>query len=120
MKVVINKKSGGFELSAEAFELYLNKKGIEFEKVSHPVPLIEYYYYKKGHLYSNEHILSQYNLLNDNRADKDLIAVVEELGEKANTCFSKLKIVEIPDGISYRIEERYGMEVVSETHRTWE
>lgn len=55
----------------------------------------------------------------DDRTDKDLVAVVEELKEKANSRFSKLKIIEIPDGIDWEIEEYDGQEWVSEKHRSW-
>ena len=49
-----------------------------------------------------------------------LIQVVEELGsEKASGRFSKLKIVEIPTGIDWEIEEYDGMETVGEKHRSW-
>ena len=39
--------------------------------------------------------------------------------EDAWGCCSRLKVVEIPDGIEWQIEEYDGKEWVAETHRTW-
>lgn len=57
----------------------------------------------------------------EDRSDPDLIAVIEELGEeRASGALAELKIVEIPDGVEYEIEEYDGIEWVSEVHRRWE
>lgn len=53
------------------------------------------------------------------RDDKDLIAVVEKLGDKANGCCAKLGLVNIPDGVEFTIEEYDGLEHVAEKHRAW-
>ena len=53
------------------------------------------------------------------RHDVDLVHVVEEMGADAYDRFSSLKVVEIPDGIEYVIEDYDGMEHVAEAHRTW-
>ena len=82
-KVVYNACYGGFGLSSEAIELYAQK--------------------------TNEKSFSHYDL---QRADPILIEVVEELGEKANTRFSDLQIVDIPVGELYRIDEYDGLETV--------
>ena len=55
----------------------------------------------------------------ENRADPILIQVIEELGKKANGTFAKLKVVKIPDGIEYEIDEYDGIESIHETHRSW-
>ena len=39
----------------------------------------------------------------EKRTDKNLIAVVEELGGKSSTYLSSLEVVEIPDGLSWEI-----------------
>lgn len=55
----------------------------------------------------------------DDRSNPLLIQVIEELGDNANSRFSELKIVEIPDGTEYEIEEYDGNEWVAEKHQTW-
>jgi hypothetical protein len=54
------------------------------------------------------------------RADPKLIQVVEELGDDASGQYSKLRIVEIPDGTDYEISEYDGMERVEEKHQSWD
>lgn len=80
-KVVINSEYGGFNLSEEAWE--------ELSKL-------------KGSL-EEDFILS--------RHDKDLVSVVEKLGERANGCCAELEIVEI-DSDKYYIEEYDGKETI--------
>lgn len=56
----------------------------------------------------------------EDRADPLLVAVVEELGsDQASGCYAKLRVIEIPDGVEWEIEEYDGMEWVAEKHRTW-
>jgi len=54
------------------------------------------------------------------RDDINLIRTVEDLGEKAASYLSRLKIVEIPDNIFWSIKEYDGKEWVAEKHLTWE
>jgi hypothetical protein len=120
MKVIINTDFGGFGLSQEAFEMLLKRKGIEYEVVQSKS--FDYYVreslYRKGHAGDDNYYLSDYDFY-DNRADEDLVAVVEELGEAANGHAANLKVVEIPDGIEWYIHEYDGREHVAERHRTW-
>lgn len=53
------------------------------------------------------------------RDDSDLIAVIEELGDKASGQHANLRVVEIPADVEWRIEEYDGMEHVAEAHQTW-
>jgi hypothetical protein len=53
------------------------------------------------------------------RADPDLVQVVEELGEAANGFGAELDVVEVPDGVDWEIAEYDGMEHIAEKHRTW-
>lgn len=53
------------------------------------------------------------------RDDADLIAVVGLLGQAANGACAQLRIVEIPDGVNWQIEEYDGNEHVAEAHSTW-
>lgn len=96
-KVVINTCHGGFSLSEYACEAYATAKGIERKD------------------------FSMYELERD---DPYLVAVVEQLGNKANfavanASYSKLKVVEIPADVKYTIEEYDGVEHIAEVHRTW-
>ena len=56
---------------------------------------------------------------NESRCDKDLIAIIELLGEKANTHFSDLQIKEIPDGARFEITNDEGVEDVVRPRPTW-
>lgn len=53
------------------------------------------------------------------RTHPDVVAIVEELGERASGDCAKLAIVEIPDGVEWEIDEYDGMEHIAEAHRTW-
>lgn len=55
-----------------------------------------------------------------NRDNPLLVKVVETLGEEANTEYSSLKVVEIPDGVDYYIDDYDGMETIEECHRSWD
>lgn len=48
-----------------------------------------------------------------------LAQVIEMLGSLANTDYSRLRVVEIPDGIEFDIYEVDGMESIHERHRIW-
>lgn len=121
MKIAINKCFGGFGISDEAFELLLTKKGIEFERVeSEYHSLVGYDYYELGHAKDEDKYISKFNFTRPElRADPDLIDVIEELGEKSNTSYSEIKIIDIPDDVEWEIHEYDGSEYVAEKHRTW-
>lgn len=53
------------------------------------------------------------------RDDRDLVAVVEELGEAASSKLANLVIVEVPTDAQWHIAEYDGYEHVAEDHRTW-
>lgn len=119
MKVVINRCFGGFGLSEKAFELLLKRKGIEFEKKNERYSkLVGASYYEKGFVGDMNHYLSPHDFYRD-RADEDLIAVVEELGAEAETRYSELAIIEVPDDVEWEIDEYDGREHIAEKHRTW-
>ena len=114
MKVVINSGYGFFGLSDEAHTLYAKLKGYNLIKA-------ECFGYQT--FFKNE--VKDENLVDDwifDRSDPDLVKVVETLGEKSGhgkRC--KLKVVEIPDGIKWYIDNREqgGGEFIAEEHRTW-
>jgi len=117
MKVVINTCFGGFGLSDPAFEEFLTRKGIAWEKQEDKYGF-GMHHYAAGHVGDTDHYLSSFEMLND-RADADLVAVVEQFGKEADTKHSELKIVEIPDDVEWFIVEYDGLEHVAEAHRTW-
>lgn len=53
------------------------------------------------------------------RHDPRVIQVIEEMGAKANGACAELRVVEIPDGTDYEIDEYDGNEHIAEKHRTW-
>ena len=112
MKVVINRKFGGFGLSQEALielqkrltpdsEIAINEE-VWPDNPEAPSKLFELW----------DHEVST-------RSNPQLIEVVEELGSRANGSYAALKIVEIPDDVDVVIEEYDGDEWISEVHRTW-
>lgn len=102
MKIVINACYGGFGLSREATDMYCKAKGIDPGKWNKT--------------------WSFYEGFSDHGLDRDdplLVEIVEKLGEKANGECAELKIVNVPDGVDWQIEEYDGYEHVAEKHRTW-
>ena len=139
-KVVINTCFGGFSLSTEAEREYLRRQGKEaFFYTNERGPrggvsfdafvratedsLITYTFTEdKGDRFTKEEWVDDagYIYLRDlERDDPDLVSVVEELGERANGSHAALKIVEVPDGVEWAIEEYDGREWIAEKHRTW-
>jgi len=55
----------------------------------------------------------------NNRNHPILLKVVKELGKKSWGRCAELKIVEIPNGIEYEIDNYDGVETVHEKHRSW-
>ena len=99
MKIVINKCFGGFGLCKEVMD-FLDIEDIIF--------------------CTN----SSFDITSDNseawRADARLIAAIEAVGvEKAGSYYAELKIVEIPEGVDWRIDQYDGMEHIYEVHRCW-
>jgi hypothetical protein len=93
-KIAINTDFGGFGLSNQALELY---------KVLMEIPLT-----------------TNLDYWEIDRDDPVLVQIIEQLGDSAGDSYSSLKIVEIPDGVKWRISEYDGVEWVAEKHRTWQ
>jgi hypothetical protein len=134
MKIVINDCYGGFGLSMEAMQLLYKKKGLSLFMYSglgkNLKPFTEGDSDLSRHYTNRE--LTEAEMVSGNipngvyvsdrdieRNDPDLIAVIEELGDKASDRYGDLKIVEIPDDVDWEIEEYDGSEWVAENHRTW-
>lgn len=120
MKVAINRCFGGFSISNSAFEKLMERKDIAYEKVPAKYAFRgdDYDYYAKGYAGDDEHYLSEYDMTSE-RADVDLIAVIEEMGKDAWGWAAEIAIVDIPDDVKYHIHEYDGLEHVAEDHRTW-
>jgi len=137
-KVVINRCYGGFGLSPRAI-----KKLIEIESpIIDKTPIKKYdntwfskfdndeivslgkYKYIRfitSFLFDEKYVYTLYSIseFEKLREHPDLIKVIEELGEKANSESSELRIVEIPDGVDYEIDDYDGIESIHEKHRVW-
>lgn len=109
MKVVINRCYGGFGLSHEAIMRYAELKGFENFR------------FEEGGTFSNYYFIGEegFYISDIERTDPILIQVVEELGNDANTKHSDLRIVKIPDDISWEISDYDGIEKIQENHRSW-
>ena len=140
MKIVINACFGGFELSYPAMMRYAEIKGFPLfpflDSITKSV-------YKEQAIIGNPKIIHHYSKLpleglpsnvegdpqlpfgvyfsptDIPRGDPTLIQVIQELGKVANGRYANLKIVDIPNGIEWEIEEYDGSEHVAEKHETW-
>lgn len=93
MKVVVNRCFGGFSLSEAAY----GELGIPWDGGS----------FGMGFAFKND------------RTNPKLIEVVEKLGDAASGNCARLRVVEIPDGIDWEIDDYDGSETVREKHRSW-
>lgn len=109
MKIVLNKCFGGFAISKEAAE-FMAKNGCERAKK-------ELEHSKKGNWYGYGYVAGMDGSYD--RTSEHLILAVETLKEKANGSSASLRVIEIPDGIDYYINEYDGVESVHERHRSW-
>lgn len=117
MKIVINSNYGGFSISKEAAE-YMANLGCPIAKAE----LDEYNNSpEKGRAWFGYGfvVVDGTDIAGYDRTSPYLIEAIEKLGEKANGEYASLKIIEIPDGINYYIDEYGGMESVHEQHRSW-
>ncbi|EJB6345867.1 hypothetical protein MST45_000778 [Listeria monocytogenes] len=138
MKIVLNKCFGGFELSHVAYLYLCELKGIDVHAYLVDNKDDTFHFKKIDKSYKNSNALERVwclkkelpkmelsvqvnwdflehidlDLDGANRADPDLIKTVEIFGEAANPFYSKLTIVEIPDGNDFIIHENDGFESV--------
>jgi hypothetical protein len=136
MKIVMNTCYGGFNLSMEALRLYFQRKGKEMWLQLHSSGFVtisrvpweksvavtwsaEEKEEKKEEYdrVREEETFQQYSI---ERNDSALVHIVETLGpDNASGPFCRLKVVEIPDGVEWIINDDDGKEWVAEKHRTW-
>lgn len=139
MKIVLNKCFGGFVLSPKAMMEILKRKGLtvypyeakisqDFTKTEWTryrghkldgLPVMMYYFEKDPgkdqFVASYKDADKKYHMISvdfddEQRADKDLVAVIEELGKEANGAFADLEVFEIPDGVEFEISDYDGAE----------
>ena len=139
MKIVINACFGGFGLSDAAVKRYADLKGIPLWAERSPkYPSFTHYYIvppeSRTPKASNWRALSLTDRIAYNAAraaetidppeiprdDATLVQVVEELGDRSHGALARLKVVEIPDGVDWVIEDYDGDETIAEKHRTWD
>ena len=142
MKVVINSCYGGFGLSKEACQRYWELKGqqvwieddTKFKSMGlftvWLLPPEERLTSKEGEdfymmsmeerkEYNQKYSEQTWYYRDIERHDPLLVQVVEELGDASGGRCADLRVVEIPDGVDYIVEEYDGMEHIAEAHRTW-
>lgn len=140
MEVIINRCFGGYGLSHDAVMEYAKQKGMElfayvndmngwnFNSKDKYLPftgganaICIHYCTKKLKDEFDKETLNKYYFSPDSieRTDPILIKIVRKMGKKANGYCADLKIVKIPDGTDYEIEEYDGNEHIAEKHRTW-
>ena len=120
-RIVINVCYGGFGLSDAAYE----------KMAEYGVPVLAYergtdhghviYDRRLSEDQANNLFMGRYwdDWIAESRTHPTLLRVVEEIGETANGHCAELKIVEIPSGIEWEIDEYDGNETIREVHRTW-
>lgn len=138
MKIVINSCYGGFSLSPQAMLEFYKRKGRECHFFTQPNFRGKYIPVdpdsKTG---ISQMMLSAFDVTNpdvdeddfwkkhyldsipEDRTDSDLIAVVEQLGDDASGSCAQLKVIEIPDGTNWEIDEYDGVESIHEVHSSW-
>lgn len=137
MKIIINRRYGGFGLSEAAYE----------KLIEYGVPVVKYVAPERDPetgLFPPENrgkVIFDRDLeepttvgvamreldgrywtdwARRERTDPLVVRVVEELGsEAASGRFAELKVVEVPDGVDWEIDDYDGMETVRERSASW-
>lgn len=119
-KVVINDCYGGFSLSDAAFEWLIANRGWNVRDMNDgTVPdTITTVCRDAEDPLGGKYWSSWYDSTGF-RVHPDVIAVVEELGDRANGMCARLKIVEIPDDVEFEVCDYDGHEWIAENHRIW-
>ncbi len=141
MKVAYNRCYGGFSLSPVALTEFAKRKGINLTWYNRTVFSYDTPEYVRingipksgsinycpltkdcGEIINkiDNDVYYCFDRHEDNlRADIDLIAVIEELGDKANGPYAEIAIEEIPDDAEFEIEEYDGSESVVPPRQSW-
>jgi hypothetical protein len=129
MKLVINKCFGGFGVSIAAMKEMIGKcphvianDPIKWygSKEKWEAAIADPNNIHRDYMYFDDR---NWVVTDDHRSDaRDcpvLVATVERMGAAASSSLAKLRVVEIPDGIEYDVDEYDGIEHVAEKHQTW-
>lgn len=101
MKIAVNKCFGVFGVSEAVF----SELGMEWDGY--------------GYLENKDFGIESNNWL-EYRSHPKLIAAIEKVGEEAASGqLAKVRIVDIPTGVEWEIDEYDGVETVHEKHRSW-
>jgi len=137
MKLVINRCYGGFGLSQKAVLLFAERKGFPlYPETKGPLNLTTYWKVpaeqrikdydnwcqmsiEERKAYNATYSEQTLNAREIPRDDSDLVFVVETLGDAASGDWAQLRVVEIPDGVDWEVNEYDGRETVEEKHRVW-
>ena len=116
MKIVINNQYGGFSVSREAL--------LRLRDLGEKTALSETDYGEMFEDGSGPRKPFGQNSEGDfcrsiPRDSPELVQVVEKLGKDANGEYAHLKVVEIPDGVDWYIDEYDGIETIHEQHKSW-
>jgi hypothetical protein len=114
-RIVINRAHGGFSLSNEAVVMYLELSGIAYTREPQQDRDSQTRYGDKI-MVDGKPFIDRYDIPRD---DPALVAVVRRLGSEANGEYATLKVVEVPAGVDWYIDDYDGKEWVAEQHRTW-
>jgi len=132
MKLVVNRRFGGFGLSQKAYKQLIElgfPEGPYIKEERDPETGLfvrnaweEKIIYNTGEVdffYDSEKYWATWFRSYENRNDPLLIQVVEKLGKEANGRCAELAVIEIPDDIEWGIEDYDGIETVHEAHESW-
>lgn len=122
MEVVINVCFGGFNLSDEAIEECI-KRGMtvtKYKEGRYEDPTADFVKCDDDDLFNRKYT-EVWERKKSLRTNPILVNVVKEFGERANGCFSELKVVNIPFNSlkKWYIDDYDGKENISEASRRW-
>ena len=112
--IVINRAYGGFSLSRSGILLYLELAGIAYTLEPQSDR-------DKQNRLGDRIVVNgvDFESRDIERNDPALVATVRRLGSKANGDYATLKVIEVPSGVEWQIQNYDGREWVAEKHRTW-
>lgn len=109
MRIVINRRHGGFGLSRAAF--------LRLRELGCAAALAEPDF---GEFYSDgSGPRSRMSETFGDGVERNDPLLVQEMSDAANGEHASLEIIEVPDDVAWQVEEYDGFEHIAEKHRTW-